>query len=1059
MISETKPPDDAAKLRQQAEAIARHQAAQSLETLNALSLEEARQTLHELQVHQIELEMQNEELRRAQAELDAARARYFDLYDLAPVGYCTLSEPGLILEANLTAATLLGVPRGALASQPISRFILPEDQDLYYRHRKQLTQAGVPQTLELRLLRKNGPPFWAQLATAPIQDADGAPGCRLVLSDITERKQAEAVLQESEDRLRLAQEGAHVGIWDWNMQTGAVSWTRELEGIYGFAGGAFPGNYEAFRARVHPEDVERMEREWNDAVKAHEAFDLDFRVCLPSGEHRWVNNKGRALYDTAGQAQRLLGVNVDITERKRAEEAVRQTQQTLTELVERSPFGTYIIDSQFRIAMMNASSQTGAFRNVRPVVGRDFSEAMRTLWPEPVAAEIIGHFRHTLDTGEPYYSPTFINPRHDAEIVEAYEWELHRMTLPDGQHGVICYYYDSTKLRTAEQALRESEQRLRLAHQGAGTGAFEWNVQTGVNIWAPELEAMYGLAPGEFGRTQPGWEQLVHPEDRAAAVGFVNKAFETGQPVEGEWRVVWRDDSVHWLAGRFQAFKDAAGKPLRLSGVNLDITQRKQAEAALRESEEQFRVLIHNLISAVALVNERGEFTIVNRAFLRLFDLDEHAGILNLKSRDWGQYRVFDEHGCLLDVDEHPVRKAILTGTAVKDVLVGMQSPGRSDLKWLLISAEPILNPQGNLHQLITTYHDITERKLAGEALQKSQQLLQDVIDGSPSPIFLKDSAGKFLTINTALEKMLGLAREELKGKTDYDIAPQAVADYWRAHDKQVVETGKAMQIEEVADLPDGHHIFLANKFPLVDATGQIYGVGAISHDITERKRAEEQLEASLREKEVMLKEIHHRVKNNLQVISSLVDLHANTLDDPVLRGLFQDVRNRVRSMALVHEKLYQSESLASVDFADYTRSLVGFLSRAHAGSKTAVRFNLDLQPVALPVETAVPCGLILNELITNAFKHAFRGRTEGEVTTALSPGPDGGVSLRVSDDGVGLPADLDWRQTRSLGLQLIHLLSGQLDATVEVRTGVGTEFLISFKQPQCAQAGEPTHA
>ena len=132
-------------------------------------------------------------------------------------------------------------------------------------------------------------------------------------------------------------------------------------------------------------------------------------------------------------------------------------------MIERSPFGTYVVDSQFRIAMMNAASQDGAFRNVRPVIGRDFAEAMRILWPEPVAAEIIGHFRHTLDTGEPYYSPRFINPRHDVEIVESYEWELHRMTLPDGQHGVICYYYDSTKLprprRRCARAKRDSAWR------------------------------------------------------------------------------------------------------------------------------------------------------------------------------------------------------------------------------------------------------------------------------------------------------------------------------------------------------------------------------------------------------------------------------------------------------------------------------------------------------------------------------------------------------------------------------------------------------------------------
>jgi two-component sensor histidine kinase len=161
---------------------------------------------------------------------------------------------------------------------------------------------------------------------------------------------------------------------------------------------------------------------------------------------------------------------------------------------------------------------------------------------------------------------------------------------------------------------------------------------------------------------------------------------------------------------------------------------------------------------------------------------------------------------------------------------------------------------------------------------------------------------------------------------------------------------------------------------------------------------------------------------------------------------LFHDVRDRVRSMALVHEKLYQSESLARVEFADYARSLLSYLSRSHAPSGTEVNLKLDLQPVSLPVETAVPCGLILNELVTNAFKHAFRDRARGEITAALGAAPDGRVFLRVSDNGAGLPEGLNWRQSASLGLRLIDLLAGQLQATVDVGSEGGTRFQITFR-------------
>ena len=189
-------------LRQRAEEMTRG-AVQLPEDMGAMSPEEAQRTLHELRVHQIELEMQNEELRQAQAELDAVRARYFDLYDLAPVGYCTISEKGLILETNLTAANLLRMARSALTKKPISRFIFREDQDIYYLNRKLLFETGVPQAFDVRMVRMDGAVFWAHIVATTALETEGTPVCRVALSDITERKQSQEALKESEERHRL----------------------------------------------------------------------------------------------------------------------------------------------------------------------------------------------------------------------------------------------------------------------------------------------------------------------------------------------------------------------------------------------------------------------------------------------------------------------------------------------------------------------------------------------------------------------------------------------------------------------------------------------------------------------------------------------------------------------------------------------------------------------------------------------------------------------------------------------------------------------------------------
>jgi two-component system, cell cycle sensor histidine kinase and response regulator CckA len=200
---------DAAELRKRAEekAVAMEPTSPAGQTP-----EEIQQMFHELRVHQIELEMQNEELRRAQAEIEEGRARYFDLYDVAPVGYCTVSETGIVLETNLTAATLLGINRGALIKQPISRFIMPDDQDLYYRHRKALLETGEPLVCELRMLRTDSTPFWARLQAAVVQGDGGEPLCRVVISNITETRKAEEQvrrLQKFESLGRMAGAVAH----------------------------------------------------------------------------------------------------------------------------------------------------------------------------------------------------------------------------------------------------------------------------------------------------------------------------------------------------------------------------------------------------------------------------------------------------------------------------------------------------------------------------------------------------------------------------------------------------------------------------------------------------------------------------------------------------------------------------------------------------------------------------------------------------------------------------------------------------------------------------------
>jgi two-component sensor histidine kinase len=218
--------------------------------------------------------------------------------------------------------------------------------------------------------------------------------------------------------------------------------------------------------------------------------------------------------------------------------------------------------------------------------------------------------------------------------------------------------------------------------------------------------------------------------------------------------------------------------------------------------------------------------------------------------------------------------------------------------------------------------------------------------------------------------------------------------------------------------------------------------------ELGERRRAEDQARAALQEKEVLLKEIHHRVKNNLQVVSSLLNLQSGQIQDPRITEAFRDSQNRVRSMALIHERLYQSENLAVIDFADYVRNLAEHLLHSYGVGAENVTLDVEADTVLLDIDTAAPCGLLLNELVSNALKHGFPDNRTGGIQVGLHAGQDGHLTLTVSDDGVGFPEDIDTQNARSLGLQLVHTLVRQLDGHIEVHRRNGTTFSVTFPVP-----------
>jgi PAS domain S-box-containing protein len=362
-------------------------------------------------------------------------------------------------------------------------------------------------------------------------------------------------------------------------------------------------------------------------------------------------------------------------------------------------------------------------------------------------------------------------------------------------------------------------------------------------------------------------------------------------------------------------------------------------------------------------------------------------------------------------------------------------------LRWVHDRAFPVRDQSGKVYRIVGIAEDITKQKQAEEQLRAATVMLSSLINHLHSGVMVEDESRRITHVNQAFNNIFNvpIPPQSLFGVDSRLLFIQTAQFAERI--EQIIEKRTPVLGEEL-EWQGG--VFLRNYVPLSINENSNYHLWQYQ-DITGSRQAEVQIKSSLKEKEVLLKEIHHRVKNNLQIISSLLNLQSAEIEDPKASQKFRESQDRVKAMALIHERLYQSSDLAKIDFAGYVRSLTGHLVRSYKAN--AIRLNVEIESVPMNLDVSIPCGLMINELVSNAFKYAFPGRKDGEIKVVFSEDKDRMLRLVVSDNGVGFPEDRNPEESDSLGLKLVRTLTEQLGGTLRYRNQGG--FLCDISIPQ----------
>lgn len=587
----------------------------------------------------------------------------------------------------------------------------------------------------------------------------------------------------------------------------------------------------------------------------------------------------------------------------------------------------------------------------------------------------------------------------------------------------------------AEGFIIDAEEKFRSLVENALVGIYILQ-EDSYSYVNPKYEEIFGYGRGEM-LGKNAWD-VVLAEHKELVIENIRKRIDDEvKTIQYSFKAVKKDGTI--IDVEVKGSKMIYNGKLAIIGTLQDITERLRAEQELRNSRQ--KLLLHVERTPLGVIEWGMNFDIVqwNDSAEKIFG--------------WNKPEAIGKTAELI-IPEEAKRHVSAIWQELTSKSGGERSTNENitrDGRKILCEwyNTPLINENNEVIGVASLVEDITERKKAEELLIAQREYLRTVIDTDPNFVFAKDWDGRFTLVNKAVAENYGTTVDDLIGRSDADFNTNIrEVDHFLNDDREVISTGnpKFIPEERVTDSMTGESKWYQTiKVPLKSSDGEYHVLG-VAADITARKLAEEITMKSLREKELLLKEIHHRVKNNLQIIISLLKLQSKYVFDSRDLEIFNKSRSRVETMSLIHEKLYKSSDISKIDIGNYLNDLVKHLLNAYNISTARIEFSINAENILMSIDTAIPCGLIVNELINNILKHAFPDGYNGKIELNLRRS-DENMILEVNDNGIGIPESFEMDKSDSLGMQLIDTLVKQLDGVIEVNRFNGTRFSIEFRE------------